>query len=286
MRLVIVSGRSGSGKSTALKMLEDAGFSCIDNLPVKLLTGLFEHASGAKEGIKQNNLAVGIDARSLTNDLIQLPEIINNLKSYGVSYEIVFLDASDEVLIQRFSETKRKHPLSSISIAIKEAIEIEGAMLDPISTLADRKIDTSNMNPHQLRSVVRKQLIPSSENNMSILFESFAFKHGVPIDADFVFDVRCLPNPYWDVRLRKFNGNEKAIINFFKGEKEVSKMLTSIANFLQMWLPRFLKDNRSYVTIGIGCTGGHHRSVYISNMLKEIFIKDYANTQTWHRELN
>ena len=286
MRLVIVSGRSGSGKSTALKMLEDAGFSCIDNLPVKLLTGLFEHASGTKEGIKQNNLAVGIDARSLTNDLIQLPEILNNLKSYGVSYEIVFLDAPDEVLIQRFSETRRKHPLSSISIAIKEAIEIESAMLDPISTLADRKIDTSNMNPHQLRSIIRKQLIPSSENNMSILFESFAFKHGVPIDADFVFDVRCLPNPYWNVELRKFNGNEKAIINFFKGEKEVSKMLTSIADFLQMWLPRFLKDNRSYVTIGIGCTGGCHRSVYISNMLKETFIKDYVNTQTWHRELN
>jgi len=225
MRLVIVSGRSGSGKSTALKMLEDAGFSCIDNLPVKLLTGLFEHASGAKEGIKQNNLAVGIDARSLTNDLIQLPEILNNLKSYGVSYEIVFLDASDEVLIQRFSETKRKHPLSSISIAIKEAIEIEGAMLDPISTLADRKIDTSNMNPHQLRSVVRKQLIPSSENNMSILFESFAFKHGVPIDADFVFDVRCLPNPYWDVSYENLMVTRKQSSIFLRVKKKFLKCL-------------------------------------------------------------
>ena len=286
MRLVIISGRSGSGKSTALKILEDADFSCIDNLPIKLLTGLFEHASDSKEDIKQNNLAIGIDARSLTNDLTQLPKILKNLKGYGVNYEIVFLDASDDILIQRFSETRRKHPLSSISVAIKEAIELESAILDSISALADRKIDTSNMNPHQLRSVVKKQLIPSSENNMSILFESFAFKHGVPIDADFVFDVRCLPNPYWDIELRKLNGNEKAIVSFFKKEKEVSEMLKSITDFLQIWLPRFLKDNRSYVTIAIGCTGGHHRSVYISNILKETFIKDYANTQTWHRELN
>jgi UPF0042 nucleotide-binding protein len=286
MRLIIVSGRSGSGKSTALRMLEDADFSCIDNLPAKLLTGLFEHVSDSKERVKRNNVAVGIDVRSLTNDLKKLPEILSSLKNFGVNYEIVFLDASDDILIQRFSETRRKHPLSSKSVAIKEAIELENIMLESISTLANRKIDTSNMSPHQLRSVIKKQLIPGNADNMSILFESFAYKHGVPIDADFVFDVRCLPNPYWIRELRTLDGNDKAIISFFKKEREVSKMLASITNFLEVWLPKFREDNRSYVTIGIGCTGGHHRSVYVSNMLKEVFIKNYLNTQIWHRELN
>ena len=286
MRLIIVSGRSGSGKSTALNMLEDADFSCIDNLPAKLLIGLLEQASDSKEGLQHNNLAVGIDARSLTNDLTQLPEILGKLKDYGVNYEIVFLDASNDVLIQRFSETRRKHPLSSNSVAIKEAISLETKLLDDISALADRKIDTSNMNLHQLRAVIQKQLIPSNENTMSVLFESFAFKHGVPIDADFVFDVRCLPNPYWNFGLRTLNGNEEPIIKFFEQEEEASKMLLTISTFLKTWLPKFREDNRSYVTIAIGCTGGQHRSVYISNMLKKVFKTEYPNTQTWHRELN
>lgn len=286
MRLIIVSGRSGSGKSTALNMLEDADFSCIDNLPAKLLLGLIEHVSHFKKSHRHNNLAVGIDARSLENDLIQLPEILNQIKNYGTSYEIVFLDASNDVLIQRFSETSRKHPLSSSKVAIKEAILLETKLLESISTLADRKIDTSNMNLHQLRSVIKKQLIPSNENTISILFESFAFKYGVPTDADFVFDVRCLPNPYWNIELRGCNGNETPIIKFFEQEKEVSQMLSDISTFLACWLPKFQKTNRSYVTIAIGCTGGQHRSVYTSNMLKKIFEKDYTNTQTWHRELS
>lgn len=286
MRLIIVSGRSGSGKSTALNMLEDADFSCIDNLPAKLLLGLIEHASHFKKSHRHNNLAVGIDVRSLENDLTQLPEILNQIKNYEVSYEIVFLDASNDVLIQRFSETSRKHPLSSNKVAIKEAILLETKLLDSVSTLADRKIDTSNMNLHQLRSVIKKQLIPSNENTTSILFESFAFKYGVPTDADFVFDVRCLPNPYWNIELRGCNGNESPIIKFFEQEKEVSQMLSDISVFLTCWLPKFQETNRSYVTIAIGCTGGQHRSVYISNMLKKIFQKDYTNTQAWHRELS
>jgi UPF0042 nucleotide-binding protein len=286
MRLIIVSGRSGSGKSTALNMLEDADFLCIDNLPAKLLPGLLKHASDTDEGLRHNNLAVGIDARSLANDLTQLPEILAQLKNQGASYEIVFLDASNDVLIRRFSETRRKHPLSSNSVAIKEAILLETKLLDSVSALADRKIDTSNMNLHQLRSVIKKQLIPNNKNTTSVLFESFAYKHGVPIDADFVFDVRCLPNPYWSPKLRDYNGNEELIIKFFEEEEETPQMLLSISTFLESWLPKFQASNRSYITIAIGCTGGQHRSVYISNKLKEKFEKDYVNTQVWHRELN
>lgn len=286
MRLIVVSGRSGSGKSTALNMLEDAGFTCIDNLPAGLLTGLFEQASHSNDSQWLNKIAVGIDARSLTSDLNRLPEIFHELKASGVEYEVVFLDAISDVLIQRFSETRRKHPLSSHQIDIKEAIALETELLDSIASIANRRIDTSNMTLHQLRDVIKKQLVPDHEGEMAILFESFAFKRGVPIDADFVFDVRCLPNPYWNPELRTFNGNDQPVIEFLELESEVTEMLSDISDFLTRWLPQFQANNRSYVTIAIGCTGGQHRSVYISNMLEKHFSLKYSNTQTRHRELS
>lgn len=285
MRLVVVSGRSGSGKSTALNLLEDAGFTCIDNLPAGLLPGLFEQTSNNGDNHWLNKIAVGIDARSLTGDLNRLPDILGKLKESGVNYEVVFLDAITDVLIQRFSETRRKHPLSTHQIDIKEAIALETELLDPIASIANRRIDTSNMTLHQLREVIKKQITPDTEGELAILFESFAFKRGVPIDADFVFDVRCLPNPYWNHDLRPFTGKDQPVIEFLEAEPEVNDMLTDITEYLTRWLPKFEENNRSYVTIAIGCTGGQHRSVYISNMLVKYFAKQYRNTQIRHREL-
>jgi UPF0042 nucleotide-binding protein len=266
-------------------MLEDAGFTCIDNLPAGLLPGLFEQTaySGANHWL--NKIAVGIDARSLTGDLNRLPEILGKLKESGVNYEVVFLDAITDVLIQRFSETRRKHPLSTNQIDIKEAIALETELLDPIASIANRRIDTSNMTLHQLREVIKKQITPDTEGELAVLFESFAFKRGVPIDADFVFDVRCLPNPYWNHELRPFTGKDQPVIEFLEAEPEVNDMLTDITDYLTRWLPKFEDNNRSYVTIAIGCTGGQHRSVYISNMLVKSFAKQYRNTQIRHREL-
>lgn len=286
MRLVVVSGRSGSGKSTALNMLEDAGFTCIDNLPAGLLPGLFGQASPKdSESHWLNNIAVGIDARSLTGDLNRLPEILEKLKSSGVNYEVVYLDAITDVLIQRFSETRRKHPLSSHQIDIKEAIALETELLDPIASIANRRIDTSNMTLHQLRDLIKKQIVPETEGDMAVLFESFAFKRGVPIDADFVFDVRCLPNPYWKHELRPYSGKDQPVIDFLESESEVTEMVSDIIDYLTRWLPRFEANNRSYLTVAIGCTGGQHRSVYISTILGKHFNKDYTNTQIRHREL-
>ena len=286
MRLVVVSGRSGSGKSTALNLLEDAGFTCIDNLPAGLLPGLFEQTSTtSNDDPWLNKIAVGIDARSLTGDLNRLPDILGKLKASGVHYEVVYLDAITDVLIQRFSETRRKHPLSSHQIDIKEAIALETELLEPIAAIANRKIDTSNMTLHQLRDVIKKQIVPDTEGDMAVLFESFAFKRGVPIDADFVFDIRCLPNPYWKPELRTYNGKDQPVIDFLESEQEVEEMLTDIRDYLTRWLPRFDANNRSYVTIAIGCTGGQHRSVYMSNRLGKHFSRHYANTQIRHREL-
>ena len=286
MRLVVVSGRSGSGKSTALNLLEDAGFTCIDNLPAGLLPGLFEQTSTTSNNDPWlSKIAVGIDARSLTGDLNRLPEILSELKESGVNYEVVYLDAITDVLIQRFSETRRKHPLSSHRIDIKEAIALETALLEPIAAIANKRIDTSNMTLHQLRDVIRKQIAPDTEGDMAILFESFAFKRGVPIDADFVFDARCLPNPYWKPELRTYSGKDQPVIDFLESEEEVEEMLDDIRDYLSRWLPRFQANNRSYVTIAIGCTGGQHRSVYMSNQLGKYFSQHYTNTQIRHREL-
>lgn len=283
MRLVIVSGRSGSGKSTALNMLEDVGFTCIDNLPAALLPGLFEQAT--KDNHWLNNIAVGIDVRSLSGDLNRLPEILTKLESFGVHYEVVYLDAITDILIQRFSETRRKHPLTSRLIDIKEAIALETALLEPILLIANRRIDTSNMTLHQLRDVIKNQIALKTNGTMAVLFESFGFKRGVPIDADFVFDARCLPNPYWDQELRSYTGKDQPVIQFLEAEPDVNQMLSDITDYLTRWLPKFQANNRSYVTIAIGCTGGQHRSVYISNILGNHFQQHYDNTQIRHREL-
>ena len=282
IRLVVISGRSGSGKTTALHVLEDAGFTCIDNLPAGLLPALFAELKTPEISQK---IAVGIDARNIFGDLQQIPNLLKTLNDSGVSCEVIFLDASDSNLVKRFSETRRKHPLSSDKVNLKEAIAQERLLLDPIASIANRQIDTSFMTLHQLRDVIKKQVVPERDGEMAILFQSFGFKKGVPVDADFVFDVRCLPNPYWKHELRQYTGNQKPIIEFLESQTEVASMLADIIGFLTRWLPKMNASNRSYLTIAIGCTGGHHRSVYLANRLQEHFAKEYANVQTLHREL-
>lgn len=286
MRLVVVSGRSGSGKSTALNVLEDVGFTCIDNLPASLLPGLFQLAGNADNRHWLEKIAVGIDVRNLSADLSQLPQILDQLKESGVSHEVVFLDARNSILIQRFSETRRKHPLSSDRIDINEAIALETKLLDPIASIASRRIDTSTMTLHQLRDVIKQQIVPDSKDDMAILFESFAYKRGIPANADFVMDVRCLPNPHWKQELRPLTGNHEPVVEFLQAQPEVSRMVGDLKQLLDHWIPSFRANNRSYLTIAIGCTGGQHRSVYICNQLGNHFATLYPNVQVRHRELS
>lgn len=289
-RLVVVSGRSGSGKSTALHVLEDLGFTCIDNLPANMLAGLFEqldqdNAEQGKVEHSPSRIAVGIDVRNLVNSLDRFPAILQQLRDSGVRCDVVFLDASPRVLLRRFSETRRRHPLSSDRVDLKQAIALEGGLLEPISTVADRRVDTSNMTLHQLRDLMSKQIAPNAAGMTAIMFQSFAFKRGVPADADFVFDVRCLPNPHWVPELRHFTGNDKPVIEFMESQTEVAAMFADLNGFLSRWIPAFLASNRSYLTIAIGCTGGQHRSVYLSNQLAQQFRRLNLNLQVQHREL-
>ncbi|MCB1668792.1 MAG: RNase adapter RapZ [Porticoccaceae bacterium] len=286
MRLVIISGRSGSGKSTALNVLEDVGFTCIDNLPASLLPNLIQQTVNDKKQIWPNKIAVGIDARNVLGNLGDLPAIIKQLQLDGIHSEIIFLDARSPVIIQRFSETRRKHPLSSGTVDLKEAIKLESKMLEPLADIATRKIDTSTLTLHQLRDIIKKHIAPDTQGELAVLFESFGFKRGVPVDADFVFDVRCLPNPYWKPELRGYSGNDQPVIEFLETQPDVAHMLADINGYLSRWIPQFQASNRSYLTIAIGCTGGQHRSVYIANQLGKFFSNRLPNIQVRHRELS
>lgn len=283
MKLVIISGRSGSGKSTALNVLEDSGFYCIDNLPSGLLPALIKQSKKKKS--ENHQLAVCIDARNHTEDIEQLAEVIESLPK-DVETEVIYLDASSPVLIKRFSETRRKHPLSDAQVSLKEAIQKEKEILKPIALIADLHINTNRLNIHDLQSLIKKRICAHIESGgMSILFTSFGYKNGIPVDADIVYDVRCLPNPHWITGLRQHSGLEKPVQAFLSGQEDVIKMLEDICQYLEHWLPKFNASNRSYVTIAIGCTGGMHRSVYISEQLKQHFSELYDNVQIHHREL-
>ena len=282
MRLVVISGRSGSGKSTALHVLEDEGFYCIDNLPASLLGPLVEQMR--QEGYPTlKGIAVSIDARNTGRDLALFPAMLAKA-SEQMDCEIIYLDAKHSTLIKRFSETRRKHPLSNNDTDLPEAIEAEKNLLAPIADLASLNIDTSNLNLYQLRDLVLGRVARQSNAEVSLLFTSFGYKHGIPVDADLVFDVRCLPNPYWRQELRAYTGQDQAVIEFLDGESEVQAMLTDIHDFLQKWLPSF-KQNRRYLTVAIGCTGGQHRSVYLCEKLQQQFLQKYEYTQVRHREL-
>lgn len=282
MRLVVISGRSGSGKSSALHVLEDLGFYCIDNLPIGLLPSLAEQAQADE---KLTRVAVSIDVRNLSATGAPIDEVLFALPHDQYQLDVVYLDASENVLLQRFSATRRKHPLTTVDISLGEAIEREKSLLDPIANMADLTLDTTHMSVHELRSLIRMRVADKKFGDMSIQFESFGFKHGIPIDADYVFDVRHLPNPYWDVSLREFTGLDTEVQLFLNSHDVVAEMRKSISDFLGQWMSRFIEANRSYMTIAIGCTGGQHRSVYMSEQLAAEFRMKYPNVQVRHREL-
>lgn len=283
MKLVIISGRSGSGKSTALHVLEDTGFYCIDNLPAGLLPALIDQCKHKRA--ENRLLAVCIDARNHTDDIETLDNVIESLPT-DVETQVVYLDANSPILIKRFSETRRKHPLSNSQVSLKEAIQKEKEILKPVAAIADLHINTNQMNVHDLRDLIKKRLCSHLETgSMSILFTSFGFKNGIPVDADIVYDVRCLPNPYWKLELRKYTGLDAQVQAFLQDQEDVRKMQADISSYLEYWLPKFQASNRSYVTIAIGCTGGVHRSVYLSEQLKAHIATLFDNVQIHHREL-
>jgi UPF0042 nucleotide-binding protein len=283
MELVIISGRSGSGKSTALHQLEDESYYCIDNLPASLLPALVRETSQS-DFAHFEGTAVCIDARNAWKDLSNFGAILEALPT-TVRTRILFLDAQDATLIKRFSETRRRHPLSSDNVPLAEAIERERHLLEPIASSADLVLDTSAMTIYELRDAIKQRLVGGVSGAMSILFQSFGFKRGVPADADLVFDVRMLPNPHWVKELRLQTGLDSDVQSFLKEQPVTEELLRDISAFLDNWLPRYSQSNRSYMTIGLGCTGGQHRSVYLAHRLFEHYRTLYPQVHLRHREL-
>lgn len=284
MRLIIVSGRSGSGKSTALDVLEDNGFYCIDNLPAALLPELAERALLHTE-LLHPQVAVSIDARNLPSQLQRFPELLSDVRSRYIQCDLLYLDADEETLFKRFSETRRRHPLTNSSRSLAEAIEAEKQLLAPIAELSDLKIDTTQLNLYQLRDLIKIRLLNQPEPGTAFLIESFGFKRGMPVDADLVFDVRCLPNPYWKPELRDYSGLDQPVIDYLQAQPDVEEMYQDILAYLSKWLPRFAASNRAYATVAIGCTGGHHRSVFLAERLGRVLKDKLKNVQIRHRDL-
>jgi RNase adapter protein RapZ len=282
--LIVVSGLSGSGKSVALRTLEDLDCYCVDNLPSELLPQFVR--SIVDRGSVPARLAVGIDVRNRAEDLSQLPYALAEVGGMGFQHQLVFLDTADNVLLKRYSETRRRHPLSQEGLPLADAIALERRLVKPLVSIADRVIDTSDLNIHQLRRLIVTELGMGMAADLSILLESFAYRRGVPADADFVFDARCLPNPHWDPRLRPLSGRDGPIREYLDSQAMVSDFFVQVAHFLDNWLPCFESDNRSYVTIAIGCTGGRHRSVYMTERLAEhLRAGGRQQVVTFHREL-
>lgn len=283
MQLVIISGRSGSGKSTALHQLEDEGYYCIDNLPVSLLPALVQETS-RQDFSHFRGTAVCIDARNAWKDLADFVDIVDALPD-TVHTEILFLDAQDAALMQRFSETRRRHPLSSESIPLADAIAKERLLLGPISSEASLVLDTTQMTIYELRDAIKQRLLKNSSGTMSLLFQSFGFKRGVPADADLVFDVRMLPNPHWVKELRMKSGLESEVQEFLESQPLAGELYHDICAYLDAWLPRYRDSNRSYMTVALGCTGGQHRSVYLADRLFHHYKARFPNIHVRHREL-
>ncbi len=286
MKLIIVTGLSGSGKSITLHTLEDMGYYCVDNLPIFMLESFGRELAQSGESAYQLT-AVGIDARNCSDCLLDAPSVVQGLRKRGIDCEILFLEAQDETLLKRFSETRRKHPLTASDVPLAEAVELERTLLEPLLSHADLKIDTTHANIHELRSIIRQRLACDSKaaKEMSILFQSFGHKHGIPKDADFVYDVRCLPNPHWIAELRPYTGCDQPVMDFLGQDSQVQKMLEHITHFLQAWVPVFEEGGRSYLTVAIGCTGGQHRSVYLAEQLAKHFQSQGQNILIRHREL-
>jgi UPF0042 nucleotide-binding protein len=284
MKLLIVSGLSGSGKSIALDTLEDCGYYCIDNLPVTLLADFINHVM-LVDTQTYAKTAIGIDARNQTESLANFSDSMGLIHSKGIDCEVIFMQAEEATLLKRYSETRRKHPLTNVNVPLKEALKIERDMLTPIARHASVIIDTSRTHYHQLRELIKDQIGERNIKHISLQFQSFGFKHGVPLDADFVFDARALPNPYWIPELRGLTGKDQEVIRFLQEQPLASELAQDITDFLARWIPRFEAEGRTYLTVAIGCTGGQHRSVYLVDSLINLFNNTYSNVIVRHREL-
>ncbi|WP_114240878.1 RNase adapter RapZ [Dyella sp. C9] len=283
INLIVLTGMSGGGKTVALRALEDLEFYCVDNLPTALLPQLVAAVSRNVES-KRRNIAVGVDVRNPGEDLQRMPAILSELASSGVHAHLIFLDCRDDVLIKRYSETRRRHPLSWQGLSLADAIAEERRVLRPLSAIADKVIDSSDMNVHQLRRLIATGYAEATEG-LTLMFQSFAFRRGLPLDADFVFDARCLPNPHWKPTLRPLSGKDAAVRDYLDEQPMVAEYFADTARWLDTWLPRFDADDRSYVTIAVGCTGGRHRSVYLVEKLAAHYRALRSGVLTFHREL-
>ncbi|MCW8330443.1 RNase adapter RapZ [Photobacterium sp. SDRW27] len=279
MRLMVVSGRSGSGKSVALRVLEDLGYYCVDNLPVNLLPQLVNTVEN-----NQQDIAVSIDVRNMPDEPEEIRSTLDSL-SEKLDVNVIFLDADDKELVKRYSETRRLHPLSRDNMSLEQAIQSESACLGELKEHADLVIDTTNKSIHDLSETVRSRVLGRNTRELVMVFESFGFKHGLPTDADYVFDVRFLPNPHWVPELKPLTGLDQGVKEFLSGHAEVNQLIYQIRNFIETWLPMLEKNNRSYLTVAIGCTGGQHRSVYIAQQLAEHFRHEGHQIQVRHRTL-
>ena len=283
-QLVIVTGLSGSGKSVALHTLEDLNYYCIDNLPVAMLKAVADQLAGAW-GQMQQRVAVGIDARNNAEDLKQFPVLLRNLRQVVDKTDILYLQADTNTLLKRFSETRRRHPLTNELVPLAEAIELEKQLLEPLADEADLFIDTTHTTIYELRELVRQRVLHARQQTLSVMLQSFGFKHGVPGDSDFVFDVRCLPNPHWVTELRPLTGRDPEVAAYLQQYESVRRMQADIHDFLAYWIPVFEKENRSYLNVSIGCTGGQHRSVYMVETLAQTFRATRPEVVVRHREL-
>ena len=282
--LIVISGLSGSGKSVALRTLEDLDFNCVDNLPAALLPDFVRKVASGQD--PHPRLAVGIDVRNRDADLTEMSQWLSAVGALGFDHRLVFFDTTDNVLLKRYSETRRRHPLSHTGLALADAIALERQVLGPVRALADLVIDTSDFNVHQLRRQVITELGMQARPGLSVLFESFAYRRGLPADADFVFDARALPNPHWDARLRPLSGRDDAVREYLDAQPDVQLFLSQVIAFVDTWLPHFDGGTRSYVTVAFGCTGGRHRSVYLAEQLtRHVRASGRDDVLTYHREL-
>lgn len=282
MHLILVTGRSGSGKSSALNLLEDAGYCCMDNFPVRFLMDLFDDESRPAD---KNRFAVSVDVRANASDIARVPDIVRALSEKGVFCQILFLDADTPTLIRRFSETRRRHPLTDGTTELQSALSKESVILAPLLKLSDINIDTSLLTPSSLADALAKYFGTAPGDDLLLVLQSFGFKHGLPIEADFIFDVRCLPNPHWIPELRTITGKDPAVVEYLGADDEVARMVESISTFLGDWIDSFKQGSRAYMHVGIGCTGGRHRSVYVAEQVFARLKSQHAQTILRHRDM-
>ena len=284
MRVIIVSGLSGSGKSVALRMLEDLGWYCIDNIPAGLLNDFVSHTVRTAEDI-YSKTAIGLDARNRPAELAMIPNVVRDLRKSGIACDVIYLHSDEYVLLRRYGETRRRHPLTREGVDLREAISEERRLLEPLSYAADLVVDTSRTSVHELRELIRARVEQRQDGEISMMFESFGFKHGVPGDADFVFDARTLPNPYWDPALQPLSGLDGKVIEFLEQHAGVRDYLDDLISFLSRRIPEYQRNNRSYLTIAVGCTGGQHRSVYLVEKLRAHFSAAHPKVIARHTSL-